>query len=68
MLSDFNKEVSRDYGVLLEEVLGYRGVANRAAFVIDRERRLRYAWVAPSPATLPDVEPVLAVVRGLSPS
>lgn len=41
LLSDINKEVSRLYGVLIEE----KGIALRATFIIDPEGILRYAQV-----------------------
>jgi peroxiredoxin len=37
LLSDLKKDVSRIYGVLLED----RGVSNRVTFVIDKEGRIR---------------------------
>src|SRR6476619_3599888 len=37
LLSDFNKETSQAFGVLNENLLGvFKGVANRAVFIIDR--------------------------------
>lgn len=49
ILSDFNKEVSARYGVLLEELMGLRGVSTRAAFVIDRRGIVVYAKIQDSP-------------------
>lgn len=37
LLSDFKREVSRAYGVLVED----RGFARRATFVIDKEGRIK---------------------------
>jgi len=63
LLSDFNKEVSNRYGVLYE-TFGYnmRGVAKRAAFVIDREGIVRYAEVLDNASELPNFE---AIVQNL---
>lgn len=59
LLSDFNKEVSRAYDAFYEEfVLGMKGVARRAAFVIDREGIVRYAEVLESAGDLPNFEAV----------
>ena len=33
LLSDFNKEVIRDYGVFNEDMIGLKGIAKRAVFV-----------------------------------
>ncbi len=55
LLSDFNKEVSRQYGVLYETfVLGLHGVSKRSAFVIDAEGMIRYAEVLESAGDQPD--------------
>lgn len=55
LLSDFNKEVSRNYGTLYEEfVLGLRGVSKRSAFVIDKEGIVRYAEVLENAGEVPD--------------
>lgn len=54
LLSDFNREAARSYDVLLEDLMGLKGVAKRAAFVVDREGVVRYAEVCPTPAELPD--------------
>lgn len=58
LLSDFNKEVCRAYGAFHEELLGLRGVAKRAAFVIDTAGRVRYQWVSDDPRNLPDFEAI----------
>jgi peroxiredoxin (alkyl hydroperoxide reductase subunit C) len=42
LLSDFNKKVSRMYGILVEE----QGVALRGTFIIDPEGYLRYVVVS----------------------
>ena len=54
LLSDFNKTVSRDYGVLYPELMGLKGVAKRAAFLLDTGGIVRYTWVTEDPAQMPD--------------
>ena len=55
LLSDFNKEVSRQYGALYDNfVLDMRGVSKRAAFVVDGEGIIRYAEVLDSAGDLPN--------------
>ena len=55
LLSDFNREVSRQYGALYESfVLGMEGVSKRSAFVIDEEGIIRYAEVLESAGDQPD--------------
>jgi peroxiredoxin len=45
VLSDFNKDVSRTYGALFEDLMGLKGVGKRAAFVIDAAGKVVYAQV-----------------------
>ena len=45
ILSDFNKEVSRTYGALYENLMGLKGVGKRAAFVINAAGKVVYAKV-----------------------
>ena len=55
LLSDFNKEVSQNYGAYYDEfVLGLKGVSKRAAFVIDKEGTVRYAEVLDNAGELPN--------------
>lgn len=49
ILSDFNKDVSRQYGVLHEDLMGLKGVSKRSAFVIGRDGKVKYAWVTEDP-------------------
>lgn len=66
LLSDFNKTVAPTYGALLEEfVFGMKGVARRAAFVIDGEGTVRYAEVLASAGELPNFDAIRQVVSEL---
>ncbi len=59
LLSDFNKTVSQAYDAYYENfVLGLKGVSKRAAFVIDKEGKIRYAEVLESAGDLPDFDKV----------
>jgi peroxiredoxin len=49
ILSDFNKTVSKLYGVLHEDLFGLKGVSKRAAFVIGTDAVIKYAWVTEDP-------------------
>ncbi|HEY8531455.1 MAG TPA: peroxiredoxin [Limnochorda sp.] len=66
LLSDFNKEVAPKYGAFYEDLNGFKGVAKRAAFVVDREGVVRYAWVSDVPTELPDMEAIQATLRELA--
>ena len=66
MLSDYNKEVSQEYGAFYEEfVLGMKGVSRRSAFVIDGEGTIRYAEVLESAGDLPNFEAVKETLASL---
>jgi len=65
ILSDFNKEVIERYGVLREELAGLRGVSNRAAFVVDRDGVIAYAWMSENPADMPSFDEIKAALRKL---
>ena len=45
LLSDFNKTVIRDYGVFNEDMIGLKGIAKRAVFVIDKDGIVQHAEV-----------------------
>jgi peroxiredoxin len=45
LLSDFNKDVIRQYGVVNPDMIGLRDIAKRATFVIDRSGVVRHAEV-----------------------
>src|ERR1700730_14389178 len=61
LLSDFNKKVSKAYGVLQDSWPGfvYKGVAKRAAFVLDSKGILRYKWVSDVPSVEPPYEEII---------
>jgi len=62
VLSDFNREVSRTYDVLHEELLGLEGVAKRAVFVVDGNGRVVYDWVSEDPGVEPEYEEIRRAV------
>ena len=67
LLSDFNKEVSRAYGSIYEEwILGFKGVAKRSAFVVDREGKIRYAEVLENAGEQPNFDAVKTTLKSLS--
>ncbi len=63
LLSDLNKKVAADYGVLLDDLLGFGATAARAAFVIDKQGVVRYAEQTPTPKDLPDFAKVQAALK-----
>ncbi|WP_114936273.1 redoxin domain-containing protein [Mucilaginibacter endophyticus] len=64
LLSDFNKDVSTAYGAIYDQfVMGLKGVAKRAAFVIDEEQNIIYAEVLEDAGQLPDFEAIAEIVK-----
>lgn len=62
LLSDFNKTVTADYGVLYEEFFGLHGVAKRSAFVIGNDGNVVYQWVTEDAGVEPDYRAVREAV------
>lgn len=66
LLSDFNKEVIKAYDVCIENfAFGMRGVANRAAFVINKEGVIVYSEETANPGVLPNFEAIKESVAKL---
>jgi peroxiredoxin len=65
LLSDFNKQVIRDYGVFNEDMIGLKGIAKRSVFVIDKAGIVRYAEVLEDARNEPSYPQVLAAVAAL---
>ena len=65
LLSDFNKQVIREYGVFNEDMIGLKGIAKRAVFVIDKDGVVRHREVLDDARNEPDYDRVFAVLEGL---
>jgi peroxiredoxin len=64
LLSDFNKEVSQTYGAFYDEfVFNLKGVAKRAAFVIDENQKIIYAEVLENAGDLPNFKAIDDIVK-----
>jgi len=61
LLSDFKREVSRLYGILLEE----KFYSNRAYFLIDRTGVVRWAFVEPTPSSRRENEEILNQINSI---
>jgi peroxiredoxin len=66
LLSDFNKDVIRRYGVFNEEMIGLKGIAKRAVFVIDKDGVVRHREVLDDARNEPDYGRVFAALQSLS--
>jgi peroxiredoxin len=65
LLSDFNKQVIREYGVYNEDMIGLHGIAKRAVFVIDGHGVIRYREVLQDARNEPDYQKVYAAIESL---
>jgi len=69
LLSDFNKEVIKQYGAIYDVfapgAFNYFGVAKRSAFVIDKEGILRYVEVLEDAKNEPNYEEIQKVLASL---
>jgi glutaredoxin-dependent peroxiredoxin len=62
LLSDFNKQAIRDYGVFNEDMIGLKGIAKRAVFVIDKDGIVRHREVLEDARNEPNYEKVFAAL------
>jgi peroxiredoxin len=70
LLSDFNREVVRQYGIQYDEqhpFSGMHGMSKRAAFVIAPDGTVRYKWVTDDPLIAPDVGQVIECLQEIGP-
>jgi peroxiredoxin len=66
LLSDFNKQAIRDYGVFNEDMIGLKGIAKRAVFVIDKDGVIRHREVLEDARNEPDYEKVFGSLAALA--
>lgn len=66
LLSDFNKEMITRYGVIHEDLLGLKGVAKRAVFILDPNGVVVYKWVSEDPRKEPPYEEILKKLEELN--
>lgn len=65
LLSDYNKDVIRLYGVVNPDMIGLRDIAKRAVFVIDQQGTVRHRQVLEDARNEPDYQQVFAAVASL---
>src|SRR5436190_12049399 len=63
LLSDWNAEATRGFGVAFE-YRGLKDVASRSAFLVDRDGTIRATWRYER-SEVPDFDELLAAARGL---
>jgi peroxiredoxin len=65
LLSDFNKQAIRDYGVFNEDMIGLKGIAKRSVFVIGKDGTVRHRQVLDDARNEPDYEKVFSALKTL---
>ena len=65
LLSDYNKEVIRKYGVVNPDMIGLKDIAKRAVFVIDRGGVVRHREVLDDARNEPNYEKVKTALASL---
>ncbi len=65
LLSDFNKDVIRQYDVFNEDMIGLKGIAKRAVFVIGRDGTVAHSQVLEDARNEPDYARVTQALASL---
>ncbi len=65
LLSDFNREATKAYDVLFEDVLGFKHVAKRSAFVIDQDGTIAHGFSSDDPKQFPDFDAIKNALAGV---
>ena len=68
LLSDYNREVSKDYDMIFNGLGGLKGYecSNRGVIIIDGEGLIKYRWVAENPGVEPNYSEIIEKVKSLS--
>lgn len=62
LLSDFNREVSKQFEILYDDFYGLKGVPKRSAFIINENLKVEYAEVLEDASNLPDFKALQKVL------
>lgn len=65
LLSDFNKDITRKYGVMNPDMIGLKDIAKRSVFVIDRTGTVRHREVLEDARNQPDFAKVKRTLASL---
>jgi peroxiredoxin len=65
LLSDYAREVSKQYGGVYEDFAGMKGysVSKRAVFIIDAKGNVKYMWVSENPGVEPDYNAISQALK-----
>ena len=65
LLSDFNKQAIRDYGVYNEDMIGLKGIAKRAVFVVDSQGKITHREVLEDARNEPNYDRVFSALKAM---
>jgi peroxiredoxin len=67
VLSDYNREVIKQYGLEMPDFAGLKGytAAKRSIFVLDRQGVVRYTWITENPTVEPDYKKIEQALQQL---
>ncbi len=67
ILSDFDRQVVKKYGIELKDFAGLKGytAAKRSVFVIDNAGVVRYSWITDNPGVEPNYDEVTKSLEAL---
>lgn len=64
LLSDFNKQAIKDYDIVYHDFnWGYKDVAKRATFIIDKNGIVRFKEILPVPGDFPNMDAIKEALR-----
>lgn len=63
LLSDFNRDAARAYGVLYDDYFGLKDVAKRSVFVIGRDGLVHRVWIYEDSGVEPDYDAIHEAVE-----
>jgi peroxiredoxin len=66
LLSDYNKDVIRQYGVVNPDMIGLKDIAKRAVFVIDRDGTVQHKEVLEDARNEPNYDKVRGALAALA--
>ncbi len=66
LLSDFNKQAIKEFGVFNEDMIGLKGIAKRAVFVIDKDGIVRHKEVLDDARNEPNYDAVFKSLASLA--
>ena len=64
LLSDFNKQTIKDYDIVFHDfAFGYKDVAKRSTFILDKDGIVRFIEILAAPSELPNMDAIKEALR-----